>query len=138
MVYCKLLKVHKVGVTVHCRLSSTSQLRVRVGEHSFFVDEGSESNAVIANIIVHPSYIESQNKNDIALIKLTKPVDITSKYTRTACLPVMSDMTAFYQTSECYTTGWGKTHGRILNYVSESIYKGYFGGHIELVYLFRH
>lgn len=97
----------------HCFQSVTNQyqIRVRVGEHSFYVDEGTEDSVIVSNIIVHPSYVHSANKNDIAMIKLSKPVDLTSKYLSTACLPDISDMDEFYKTSECYTTGWGKTQG---------------------------
>ena len=96
------------------RLSSTQYIRVRVGEHSFYVDEGSENNAVIQNLIIHPQYIHSQNKNDIALIKLTKPVNMNDKHVNTACMPVSSDMSTFYQTSECFATGWGQTQGKFV------------------------
>lgn len=83
-----------------------------MGEHSFYVDEGTENDAIISRIIVHPQYVHSLNKNDIALIKLNKPVDITGDYTRTACLPDPSDLSEFYKTSECFTTGWGKTQSK--------------------------
>lgn len=98
-------------MVVFCSVTNQYQIRVRVGEHSFYVDEGTEDSVIVSNIIVHPSYVHSANKNDIAMIKLSKPVDMTSKYLSTACLPDISDMDEFYRTSECYTTGWGKTQG---------------------------
>ena len=94
-------------------MTSSYSIRVRVGEHSFYVDEGTENDAIVSQIFIHPQYVSSQNKNDIAMIKLSKPLDINGHYTRTACLPDTSDLPDFYKTSECYTTGWGKTQGNI-------------------------
>ncbi|XP_067944938.1 chymotrypsinogen B-like [Watersipora subatra] len=95
----------------HCfqGLTSSYNIRMRVGEHSQYVDEGTEYNAVVSKIMVHPQYSYSQNYNDIALVKLSKPLDITQKYIRAACLPSMDEISDFYNNDECYTTGWGKT-----------------------------
>lgn len=59
------------------------------------------------NIITHEYYDHSRNHNDIALIKLDKPVDTTTTYVRTACLP---DPNEDFDNNVCTATGWGATH----------------------------
>lgn len=94
-----------------CSARSHYTIRVRVGEHSFYVEEGTEGDAQVEDIFNHPYYIHSENKNDIALIKLKSPVNVNSQYIGTACMPEDADMPGFYQTTECFSTGWGNTRG---------------------------
>lgn len=92
-------------------VTNTYSIRIRVGEHSFYIDEGTETDGKVADIIRHPRYVNTQNEYDIALIKLSAPVDIKNQYIGTACLPQQTDMSYFYQTNECFSTGWGSTRG---------------------------
>lgn len=61
----------------------------------------------IRNLIVHTGYNSHTNLNDIALMKLDKPVDINTQYVRAACLPDASDS---FDQMTCTVTGWGATY----------------------------
>ncbi|XP_055955568.1 transmembrane protease serine 3 [Patella vulgata] len=73
-----------------------------------------------ADIITHGSFDSTSNSHDIALMKLSKPVDISGTASRTACLP---DSTEDFNNVVCTVSGWGSTRfdgpgSRYLNQVS--------------------
>lgn len=84
------------------------------GEHNFYANEGSEVASTISKVIFHYGYRHGAFKDDIALIKLNRPLDISGKYIRTACLPTLTDLAGFYNTAECYATGWGDNKGNFI------------------------
>lgn len=53
---------------------------------------------------IHPAY--NRSPEDIALIKLSKPIDLSSRQTRAVCLPESTD--TFYG-QRCIVSGWGST-----------------------------
>ncbi|KAL3886431.1 hypothetical protein ACJMK2_026423 [Sinanodonta woodiana] len=55
-------------------------------------------------IFVHEHYNGDTNLNDIALIKLSKPVDTTGTMSRTICLPQAQES---FDHLVCTVTGWG-------------------------------
>ena len=58
----------------------------------------------IANAFIHPSFNPNNLQNDVAVLKLSAPVSLTSKSTiATACLGTTS-----YVGQRCYVAGWGK------------------------------
>ncbi|KAJ3656633.1 hypothetical protein Zmor_015692 [Zophobas morio] len=59
----------------------------------------------IAKNVVHPEYKKLFGYNDIGLIKLEKPIEISS-YVRPACLNTQFDI----RVGKGVATGWGKTH----------------------------
>lgn len=61
----------------------------------------------VRNLIVHTGYNSHTNLNDIALMKLDKPVDINTQYVRAACLPNAHDS---FDQMTCTVTGWGATY----------------------------
>lgn len=61
----------------------------------------------VSHIYVHEHYSKSRQENDIALIKLTKTLDITGRDIRPACLPQTGDM---FSSGTCTTSGWGATY----------------------------
>ncbi|KAL3886435.1 hypothetical protein ACJMK2_026427 [Sinanodonta woodiana] len=61
----------------------------------------------VTNIFVHESYVHDTEHNDIALIRLSKPVDLSNRYTRAACLPPRN---ANYESQVCTVSGWGATY----------------------------
>ncbi|XP_060080201.1 prostasin-like [Ylistrum balloti] len=71
-----------------------------------------------ARVIVHEHYDKTRNHNDIAMIKLDKPVDTSSTYVKTACLP---DPNENFDNAVCTVTGWGATHsgGQGTRYLEE-------------------
>ncbi|XP_063076943.1 testisin-like [Engraulis encrasicolus] len=58
----------------------------------------------VNKVIVHSDYYSEPYANDIALMKLDRPVDFTS-YIRPVCLP--SNMSSFHHSTTCWATGWG-------------------------------
>lgn len=60
----------------------------------------------IEEIIPHPEYSDSTFSNDVMLLKLAEPVEMTDGVSP-VCLPVAGeDYTAG---RHCYSTGWGHT-----------------------------
>lgn len=56
-------------------------------------------------IIIHPEYYPGNLVNDIALIRLSSPVDFSSPHIVPACLPSPYENFAGHR---CWVTGWGK------------------------------
>jgi len=97
-----------VLTAAHCLFPglTTDMLEVRLGEHDrFSTEETSISKTfLVVMMIKHPDYNDRTSENDIGLVKLTSPADI-SLYTP-VCLPQTgSDFTG--QTATL--TGWGST-----------------------------
>ena len=61
----------------------------------------------VAHVSVHSRYDKDTNSDDIALIKLTTPLDVTGRDVRTACLPQRGEN---FDGRICTVTGWGSTH----------------------------
>lgn len=61
----------------------------------------------IAQTIRHPDYRTSQLFNDIALLKLIKPADITDSYVYPVCLNTRNDVPGPDASVE--VIGWGET-----------------------------
>ncbi|CAH2301623.1 transmembrane protease serine 11B [Pelobates cultripes] len=64
----------------------------------------SGSGLKLEKIIIYENYTSTTHANDIALIKLSTPVNFT-QYIRPVCLPDKSNV--FADNSSCYVTGWG-------------------------------
>ncbi|XP_063078038.1 polyserase-2-like isoform X2 [Engraulis encrasicolus] len=58
----------------------------------------------LESIIKHPDYRDKPFANDIALMKLDRPVNFTS-YISPVCLP--SNKSSFHNATTCWATGWG-------------------------------
>ena len=76
---------------------------VRLGDFDRLRDEGREQDIEVEKVIPHPmhSYPVSRN-NDLALIKLKRPANIT-RWVRTVCLPTAADY--LHKDLNCYATG---------------------------------
>ena len=59
-----------------------------------------------AKVIIHPDYDASTIENDIAVIKLTKPLTLGSDV-QAICFP--DEEINLEDGAECYTSGWGET-----------------------------
>ncbi|XP_074662347.1 uncharacterized protein LOC141914906 [Tubulanus polymorphus] len=78
---------------------------IRVGEHNQKLNEGTEIEVNISKIINHPLADMSKGyMNDIALVKLVRPVYLTP-FINVACLP--NEKSVFDSSSECRVAGWG-------------------------------
>ncbi|KAA0702248.1 Chymotrypsin-like protease CTRL-1 [Triplophysa tibetana] len=73
-------------------------------------DRGSEDRAVqirkISKVIVHPSFNKDKFNNDVALLRLSSPVQITS---RVSPVKLVSSTTSISSGTLCVLIGWGRT-----------------------------
>lgn len=72
--------------------------------------QGSNPNEVsttVDEIVLHPAYDRSTQDNDIALLRLSSPVNFTD-YIFPVCLA--SSDSVFHQGTESWVTGWGNTN----------------------------
>ncbi|EDO47761.1 predicted protein, partial [Nematostella vectensis] len=81
-----------------------SQYMLRLGEHNFNEDEGTEQDFYIEKYYIHPKYDEKTTDNDMALIKLDRPATL-NKRVNTICLPEADD--EFKPGTKCTISGWG-------------------------------
>ncbi|XP_018897016.2 uncharacterized protein [Bemisia tabaci] len=93
----------------HCVKSYTEyDLRVRLGEWdvNHDVEFYPYVERDVVGLVVHPEFYAGTLYNDIAVLRLDKPVDFTqSPHISPACLP---DQYSDYAGTRCWTTGWGK------------------------------
>jgi len=61
----------------------------------------------VSAIYPHEYFNQQTNSNDIALMKLSKRLDISQRYVRAACLPQTSDD---FSSDVCTVSGWGVTY----------------------------
>lgn len=90
---------------------SDEDLVVGVGDHDMTLTsddvEGVTEMAEVQKVIIHPNYVFRTNDNDIALIKLSKPLDLSKhKELGAICLP--KDDTKTYAGQNGIATGWGR------------------------------
>ncbi|KAF7659526.1 hypothetical protein LDENG_00295870 [Lucifuga dentata] len=64
-----------------------------------------EVNRSVSQIIAHPDYNNSLFNNDIALMKLSSPVNFTN-FISPICLA--SNASLFHNSTACWATGWGR------------------------------
>ncbi|XP_028835413.1 chymotrypsin-like protease CTRL-1 [Denticeps clupeoides] len=100
-----LINQYWVVTAAHCRVMA-GQHFVVLGEH----DRGSNVEPVqvlrIARAITHPYYNAQNFNNDITLLRLSTPAQLTSRISP-VCLA--SSNTNFPYGYRCVTSGWGKT-----------------------------
>ncbi|XP_057685867.1 chymotrypsin-like elastase family member 2A isoform X2 [Corythoichthys intestinalis] len=93
-----------VVTAAHC-INGRNNYTVEIGMHSLKASEESLVSRGAARIITHEDYNMMLSRNDIALIKLSTPVDFSDTI-MSSCLPqrnsTLSNGTA------CYITGWGQ------------------------------
>ena len=98
-------------------------LRVRLGE--FDVNHDVEFYPYIErdviSVSIHPEYYAGTLDNDMAILKLSQPVDFSNNpHISPACLP---DRYTDFTGSRCWTTGWGKDawgeYGKYQNILKE-------------------
>ena len=100
-----------VVTAAHCLVKgvSTQNLFVRLGGYDLGIDQEQDAIDVgISRIIVHENYDRTTHVNDIAVLKLSKPVDITdtTNSIRAVCLPSKDET---FEKHNATVGGWGAT-----------------------------
>ncbi|MBV6394864.1 MAG: hypothetical protein HFACDABA_00434 [Anaerolineales bacterium] len=97
-----------VVTAAHCVVGeTTNSIDVVAGIHDLSSHPGAQKRDVI-QIISHPSY--SGGANDIALLKLSSPVDIGgSGESKTALIPLVPSNVGSLTGVNAWVTGWGNT-----------------------------
>lgn len=103
-----LISSQWIATAAHCiKTNGPQDLKARLGEWDVHRDDEfyPHSERFIDEIIIHPEYYPGNLINDIALMRLSAPVDFTSPHIMPACLPTPYDNFAGHR---CWVTGWGK------------------------------
>ncbi|TDG50074.1 hypothetical protein AWZ03_003584 [Drosophila navojoa] len=110
-----------VLTAAHCVRESALPIAVRMGEHNLDTEEdcqflgGRRKECLppyeeygIEDIRVHPNYVDNNINNDIALIKLDRPVQFKS-HIKPICLPIDSQSQDIAYDQSFFISGWGRT-----------------------------
>ncbi|XP_025929829.1 chymotrypsin-C [Apteryx rowi] len=108
-----------VLTAAHC-ISSSRTYRVVLGKQNLAEQEPGAVAAAVEKIIVHENWNSYLIINDIALIKLAKPVQ-ESESIQAACLPPSGLLLP--QGYPCYVTGWGRirTNGPLADVLQQAL-----------------
>ena len=87
--------------------SSPFYITIIVGDHNRNVDEGTEEEYSVQQIISHEGYNSHTIDKDIALLKLSEDIQYNAAVSP-VCLPKRDPTDG----KMCVTTGWGSTQGR--------------------------
>jgi len=104
-----LVSPYYIVTAAHCLSGrrKAAYFTVALGDHNRNITEASETVYKVRNFYIHGGYSRPNiGMNDIAIIKLEKPVKMTDKIQR-ICLPDVNEELS--DGTECYITGWGKT-----------------------------
>ncbi|KAG7469189.1 hypothetical protein MATL_G00126300 [Megalops atlanticus] len=100
-----LISQYWVVTAAHCGVSP-SRHRVILGEHNRQSNTEQIQVKFIAKAITHPYYNRQNFNNDITLLKLSSPAQMTPRVSP-VCLATSS--TSVPSGTLCVTTGWGRT-----------------------------
>jgi len=105
--YCggSLITKDFVMTAAHCLKGiSTSRVRLILGDHDRRRNSGNQVTRLIDRVFIHPNFVKKTFNNDIALIKMNRPVEY-SAYIRPVCLPTENRS---YNGKNTTVVGWGK------------------------------
>ncbi|KAI1884808.1 hypothetical protein AGOR_G00230320 [Albula goreensis] len=103
----------------HCvRNTDAADWTVFVGRQSQTGPNPNEESRAVAQIVSHPSYDSDSSDNDVALLRLSSPVEFTD-YILPVCLA--ADSSSFHTGTDSWVTGFGLTeeNGAIANVLQE-------------------
>ncbi|GAB1602013.1 serine protease hepsin-like [Argonauta hians] len=108
-----ILNRNWVLTAAHCfdyvQLQNASVWTVTSAKHHSNCTDTTEQEWPVASIVIHPLYVASTNENDIALIKLSTPLQYNCR-SQPVCLP--DDRTPLKVGRMCKIAGWGMTFGK--------------------------
>ena len=81
---------------------------IKAGDHSLAKREKSQQDMIPERILIHQKYKDDKLLNDIALVKLTEPVEL-GRFVRTVCLPKKEERDLAVAKKYGYAAGWGAT-----------------------------
>ncbi|XP_066516250.1 coagulation factor VII [Hoplias malabaricus] len=104
-----IIKTKWIITASHClEKLNVKFLKIVAGEHDIDVNEGSEQTIDVQEIIMHPKYVSATSDNDIALLRLRKPI-IYSTYAVPVCLPLRDLAERELWAVNLHTvSGWGR------------------------------
>ncbi|CAF0925706.1 unnamed protein product [Adineta ricciae] len=109
-----------IVTAAHCVSGNTnpSVYRIIFGVHDRLISDSWVISRTVQSVIVHPSYVASNFKNDIALMKLSTKVEPYTEYYMPVCFP---NATQTFEGATGITTGWGAPvyGGSLLRYLTE-------------------
>ena len=95
---------------------------VVLGEHDSNITDGWEQTRSVEKVILHPNYNFCSSDHDLALVKLSSPVELSDRVSP-VCLPQRSDEERLNAKSTCFVTGWGSTSIDFYNVASSTVLK---------------
>ncbi|CAF0862212.1 unnamed protein product [Brachionus calyciflorus] len=105
-----LIKSQYVLTAANCvNKINISQLSVVAGSHTLDIVLNSLNNFDVLEVYLHPNFSSNGVSDNIAIIKLQKPLNETRKILR-ICLPPNGDETYAYK-KNVFVAGWGSTTG---------------------------
>ncbi|XP_033909454.3 ovochymase-2-like isoform X1 [Acipenser ruthenus] len=102
-----IIKPDWILTAAHClqgREKYSKLLVVVAGDHDISTEDPGEQKRSVKSIVLHPSYNDSSNDYDVALLRLDAPLQY-NYYARPACLP--ENRQKVEPSSLCTVTGWG-------------------------------
>lgn len=95
-----------VITAAHCVYDGWSGLTVNAGAHDLYRPTSNQQSVRASNVVYHPQYNSQTTLNDIAVVKLARPIKFTSAV-QPACLPASGEQVP--DNLEGTVAGWGLT-----------------------------
>jgi len=83
-----------------------AKFRIVAGEYNLKSEEGSEQSRDVIRIFMHHEYDEDSSRNDIAVLKLSSPLEF-NEFVQPACLPAASAKGLYDVGKKGIISGWG-------------------------------
>jgi len=95
-----------VVTAAHCLADGSSGLTVSAGAHDLYRPTSNQQTVRGVRAVIHPQYNPDTTLNDIAVVKLEKPVKFTAAV-QPACLPASGEQVS--DNAQGTVAGWGLT-----------------------------